>query len=41
VVPPLTSSDTPDYGAVRAALERDLHAVLPTTAPAKPVSEAS
>ena len=42
-VPALASSDAPaaDYAAVRAALEHDLYAVLPTPAPAKPVSEAS
>ena len=34
------SSDTPD-DASRAALERDLYAVLPTAEPAKPVPEAS
>jgi [protein-PII] uridylyltransferase len=40
VVPTLTSGDT-DRGQVRAALERDLYAVLPTAARDKQVSEAS
>ena len=42
-VPALASGDAPaaDYAAVRTALERDLYAVLPAPAPAKPVSEAS
>jgi [protein-PII] uridylyltransferase len=41
VVPALALSEAPDYTAVRDELERDLYAVLPTPAPAKPVSEAS
>ena len=44
VVPALAASDAeagPDRAAVREELERDLYAVLPAPAPAKPVSEAS
>jgi [protein-PII] uridylyltransferase len=37
VVPTLATGD----GAVRDELERDLYAMLPAPAPAKPVSEAS
>jgi len=37
VIPTLATGDR----SVRDALERDLYAVLPTPAPAKPVSEAS
>jgi [protein-PII] uridylyltransferase len=40
-LPQPTSNDAPDHDAVRGALERDLYAVLPTSAPAKPVPEAS
>ena len=32
---------TPAAGSIREELERDLYAVLPAPAPAKPVSEAS
>ena len=32
---------TPATGSIREELERDLYAVLPAPAPAKPVSEAS
>jgi [protein-PII] uridylyltransferase len=42
VVPPLlTDDETFDPAAARERLERDLYAVLPAPAPAKPVSEAS
>jgi [protein-PII] uridylyltransferase len=42
VVPALLADDdTFDPAAARADLERDLYAVLPAPAPAKPVSEAS
>jgi [protein-PII] uridylyltransferase len=40
VVPPRSDGDV-GHAEVRAALERDLYAVLPTTAPNKQVSEAS
>ena len=39
--PATRSRAGPDRAAVREELERDLYAVLPAPAPAKPVSEAS
>jgi [protein-PII] uridylyltransferase len=43
VVPALVARDAgaADYAVVRESLERDLYAVLPSVAPAKPVEEAS
>jgi [protein-PII] uridylyltransferase len=41
VAPPAASADDPDHAELRAALERDLYAVLPSAAPTKATEEAS
>jgi [protein-PII] uridylyltransferase len=41
LLPPRSPDESPGYAEIKATLERDLYAVLPTAAPDKQVSEAS